>query len=74
MNAVDLVAAWQQTAEKAADQYAPFPAGWMNLLPPDVSVELKGIAAMCDEANKIMADAALLLQDVLRDRLIRGSA
>ena len=74
MSAVDMVAAWQRTAERAADQYAPFPAGWMNLLPGDVADELKSIAAMCDEANKIMADAATLLRDVLQDRLSGGTA
>lgn len=69
MSATDMISAWQRTAEHAADQYAPFPAGWLNLLPADVSEELKSIAAMCDEANQVMADAAVLLRDILHDRL-----
>lgn len=69
MSGIDLIAAWQRAAESASTQYVPFPAAWINQFPDDVADELKSIAAMCDEAHKIMADAATLLRDVLQDRL-----
>ncbi|WAY18431.1 hypothetical protein OF855_24650 [Mycolicibacterium fortuitum] len=69
MSATDLIAAWKYAADRAADAYTPFPSGWINQLPPDLADELKSIAAMCDESQKIMADASRLLGDILRDRL-----
>ncbi|OBB15073.1 hypothetical protein A5761_15145 [Mycolicibacterium setense] len=69
MSATDMIAAWQRATESASKQYVPFPAGWINQLPPDLAAELKSIAAMCDESHKIMADASKLLRDILQDRL-----
>lgn len=69
MSATDLILSWQRATESASKQYVPFPAAWINQLPPDLADELKSIAAMCDESHKIMADASRLLGDILRDRL-----
>lgn len=74
MSAVDLVAAWRRSVDGAARQCAPFPAGWINQLPADVAEELKGIASMCEESHKILSDAAVLLRDILQDRLNGASA
>lgn len=69
MSTTDQIAAWKYATDRAAAAYTPFPAGWINQLPPDLADELKSIAAMCDESHKIMADAAQLLADILQDRL-----
>lgn len=69
MSAIDLIAAWRRAVDGAAQQCAPFPAGWIARLPADVADELAGIAEMCDEAHKILADAAVLLADITQDRM-----
>lgn len=68
MSATENIAAWQQAVDRATEQYTPFPAGWINQLPPELATELKGIAAMCDEAHGVLVDASALLQDIMAKR------